>query len=258
MNYELGLTVLKKLAEGSSWFADILVYEARLQDNLHQERLYGSDRQNSVSRAQIMDGINRLVYDHLKISFNDLCLGFVPEKQQTSASSQSSTAKQHATDGADTPTKNTASRHTHRNIFIGYSHNDKRFLNELHTHLALYIRSGLVDLWDDSRMLPGAKWHEEITKAIQAARVAILLISANFLASDLIATKELPLLLAVAEQEGMTILCVIVGACAIEDTELAQFHPFNASSHPLNTMTRGKRDTVWKQVATRVRDILQD
>ena len=208
-----------------------------------------------MSRAQIMDGLNRLVYDHLKISFNDLCLGFTPEIQQTSASLQPNTAKEH---GADAHTKNTASTHTHRNVFIGYSHKDKRFLSELHAHLAPSIRSGLVDLWDDTRMLPGAKWHEEITKAIQAARVAILLISADFLASDLIATKELPLLLTAAEQEGVTILCVIVGACAIEDTELAQFHPLNASSNPLNTTTRGKRDAVWKQVATRVRDILQD
>lgn len=258
MNYELGLTTLKRLAQGTTWYMDILLYEARLRENLQQEQLYGFGGPQNVTRNQIIDGLNHLAYDHYTISFVDLCLGLMPEPLQTATSSPSDATPKSRT--TQTPSRDTtipSFKYTHRNVFIGYSQKDKRFLVELRTHLAVYIRDGIMDPWDASRIVPGSKQYDEIIQAIQAARVAILLISADFLASDFIATSEVPPLLLAAEQEGMTILCVVVGSCAIEDTRLAQFYPINSSSNPLNTMTPGKRDGIWKQVATQVRDILQ-
>lgn len=257
MNYEQGLAALRKLSNGSTWFPDVLLYEARLLENLQQERLYGSSEQFRATRAQIIDQLNRLVYDHFGISFNDLCQRLPPEIRTTSASpsgltrdSEQTVQMKDATD-AIYPFSPT-------NVFIGYSHKDKRFLNELRAHLAQYIRSGTMDAWDDTNILPGAKWYEEIKIAIQSARVAVFLISADFLASDFIARKEVIPLLRLAEQRGIKILCVIVRSCAFDDTELAQFQTINAPSNSLSNMTQGKRDEVWTRVAKLVKDILQD
>lgn len=255
MNYEQGLMILRKLSNGTDWFADALLYEARLLENLQQERLYGTSEQYRTTRAQIVDQLNRLTYKHLGISFNDLCQGLLPNSQATPASTFGL-----ASDNAQKAHKNDANDSVHpispKNVFIGYSHKDTRFLNELRTHLDLYVHSGTMHVWDDTMILPGAKWYEDVKNALQSARVAIFLISANFLASDFIAREELPLLLRAAEQEGITILCVIVHPCAFDDTKLAQFHPINAPSNPLSTMTPGKRNEVWTRVATRARDIL--
>ena len=49
--------------------------------------------------------------------------------------------------------------------FISYSHRDVRYLDRLHVHLAYYKRHGLVDTWDDLKVLPGTVWREEITGA---------------------------------------------------------------------------------------------
>ena len=141
-------------------------------------------------------------------------------------------------------------------VFISYNHKDARYLNELRTQLAFYERSGAVSVWDDTRILPGAKWREEIDKAISTAKVAILLVSADFLASDFIASNELPPLLKAAEHEGTTILCVILRSCVFNDTELAQFQAVNPPSVPLSNMSPGKRDAVWKRLAERVKGIL--
>ena len=61
--------------------------------------------------------------------------------------------------------------------------------------------------------LAGPDWRDEIVKALAAARVAILLASADFLASDFIVNDELPPLLHRASRGGVLVLPVIVGPC---------------------------------------------
>ncbi|HWS84766.1 MAG TPA: toll/interleukin-1 receptor domain-containing protein, partial [Ktedonobacteraceae bacterium] len=141
--------------------------------------------------------------------------------------------------------------------FISYSHKDLKYLSELRVHLTLYERMGMINSWDDTKIQPGAKWREEINKALQSAKVAILLISADFLASDFIATNELPPLLVAAEKEGATILPVILRPCLFMDTDLAQFQTVNVPSNPLSRMAPGRRDEVWSRVAELVRDALK-
>ena len=80
-------------------------------------------------------------------------------------------------------------------IFISYSHKDEREKDRLLSHLGVLQRQGLIGLWSDDHIGAGANWKKEISEAMAQARVAILLISANFLTSDFILGKEVPTLL---------------------------------------------------------------
>ena len=98
-------------------------------------------------------------------------------------------------------------------VFISYSHKDRPWLDRLQVFLRPLERDGLIERWDDTRLRAGDGWHDEIRSAIASARVVVLLISADFLASDFIEREELPPLLAQAKQQGARIIPVIIGYC---------------------------------------------
>lgn len=141
--------------------------------------------------------------------------------------------------------------------FVSYCHRDARYLNRLHVHLAFFERDGLLDVWDDMKILPGALWQEEINKALLCARVAILLVSADFLASSFITKIELPSLLAASQSDGAVILPVILSPCSFTDLELSRFQAVNNPSKPLTSMNFNDKERVWVKVAETVKNVMR-
>jgi hypothetical protein len=136
--------------------------------------------------------------------------------------------------------------------FICYSSNDKKYLEELRMHL----KPSHVDVWDATQIPIGARWREEISHALDTTKVAIMLVSATFLASDFIVKNELPPLLAAAEREGAVIVSIIIGRCSFQSSPLEKFQPVNPPDKPLNLMRKGERDVVWNRVAELVKGML--
>ncbi len=98
----------------------------------------------------------------------------------------------------------------HAKVFVSYSHKDQKYLERLQVHLKDLERKGIIDLWSDTKIIPGTNWREEIKRAIESATIGVLLVSADFLASQFIAEDELPPLLKVARTRGTVILPVIL------------------------------------------------
>src|SRR6266581_9216202 len=109
-----------------------------------------------------------------------------------------------------------------RNAFISYCHADAGWLDRLKVHLRPLVRRTAFDIWEDSRISPGQEWRGEIAKALARAHVAILIVSADFLASEFIVNDELPPLLHRAAHGGLLVLPLIVSPCLFsEDAELS-------------------------------------
>jgi hypothetical protein len=112
-------------------------------------------------------------------------------------------------------------------IFISYSHKNKRWLKELSIRLAPLVRKEKINIWVDTQIEAGTNWREEIKKALASAKVAILLVISDFLASDFIAKQELPPLLKAANKDGVIILWIAVSASWFTETDLADYQAAN-------------------------------
>jgi hypothetical protein len=69
-------------------------------------------------------------------------------------------------------------------IFLSYSHKDENLRDELGKHLSLLKRQQIISAWHDRNISAGTEWASQISEHLETAKVILLLISADFLASD--------------------------------------------------------------------------
>lgn len=140
-------------------------------------------------------------------------------------------------------------------VFVSYSHFDKDFLVDIKRHFKPFLNQ--IDFWDDSKIEPGQKWKEEIKNAIAETKVAILLVSTDFLGSEFIATNELPPLLKAAQENGAVILIVILKPCLFEEfSELNQYQAINPPSKPVIKMDYTEKEDLLVNLVRQTKRIL--
>lgn len=106
-------------------------------------------------------------------------------------------------------------------VFISYSHKDQSWKDQLLSHLSVSLDPDALEAWDDTRIPAGSAWEEELQRAMSEARIAILLISANYLSSKFVREVEVPALLDRSEH-GMPVLPILVRPCAWKTVDWLQ------------------------------------
>lgn len=138
-------------------------------------------------------------------------------------------------------------------VFISYSHADTGCLERLLIHLKPLERAKAIAYWSDQQIRVGDKWKAEIQKNLDDAAIAVLLISADFLASDFIVNNELPPLLLAADRKGIRILPVILKPSGfLRDPVLSSFQAINDPRTPLLGMSHIQQEEIYDKVAGEV------
>ena len=148
------------------------------------------------------------------------------------------------------PTLTAAQTGRRHRAFFSYSHSDSEYLDRILIHLRPAERSGAIDLWSDTKLRAGDRWRDEIRQAVAEARVAVILVSADFLASEFVVSDELPPLLAAAETEGARIIPVILKPSRfLREDRLARFHAINDPMQPVIRMNEADREELYARLA---------
>ncbi|HEX8219298.1 MAG TPA: toll/interleukin-1 receptor domain-containing protein [Chloroflexia bacterium] len=134
-------------------------------------------------------------------------------------------------------------------VFISYSHRDRIWLERLQIHLKPYRIWHKLDTWVDTSINPGAEWRDEITKALARAKVAVLLVSPDFLASEFIGQYELPKFLESGKRQGLTILWIPIRPSAYKQTPIYDYQALSEPTRPLSRLNAAQRDDELVKIA---------
>jgi hypothetical protein len=141
-------------------------------------------------------------------------------------------------------------------VFISYSHRDEKFLDQLRIHLKPLEHVAVLDAWSDKQIAPGSEWFKDIKRALARAKVAILLVTPHFLASDFIRDHELAPLLKKAATGGVHIMWIPVRACSYTETALKDYQAVIPPNRPLATM-KADRDGAWVAICESIKKALE-
>ena len=142
-----------------------------------------------------------------------------------------------------------------RELFISYSHKDLHWLQRLRVHLKPLEKQYSLERWDDSRLQAGDLWREEIEQALARAKVALLLVSPDFLASDFIDGVELPPLFQAAKEKGLRILWIPLRPSRWKKhPEIVKYQAIIPTNTTLAQMSDVEQDLAMVQIVEKIED----
>lgn len=141
-------------------------------------------------------------------------------------------------------------------VFCCYSHKDETWLRKLETHLSLLKRRGLVSLWHDRLIAPGADWTKAIDTHMEMASVILLLVSADFLASDYCYSIEMQRALERDAAGEARIVPILVRPVDWKSAPFAHLQALPTDARPISSWRN--QDRAMADVAAGIRRVIED
>ncbi len=136
-------------------------------------------------------------------------------------------------------------------IFLSYSHEDEKMKTELDKNLVGLKRSNTIEVWQDRAIMAGDVWGEQISNALAAADIILLLISVDFNNSQYIWDKELKIALERHEKNEARVIPVILRTCDWSDMPYAKLQALPTGAIPISSFA--DMDVAYTNVAKGIR-----
>ncbi|HEY0736128.1 MAG TPA: COR domain-containing protein [Herpetosiphonaceae bacterium] len=140
-------------------------------------------------------------------------------------------------------------------VFYSYSHKDEQLRNDLETHLKLLHRQGLIESWKDRQIEAGEEWKDKIDENLERADIILLLISADFIASDYCYEKEMKRALQKHQDGSARVIPVILRTCNWHKAPFGKLQALPRDAKPITTWS--DRDTAWADAAAGIERVVE-
>lgn len=141
-------------------------------------------------------------------------------------------------------------------VFCCYAHRDQIYLKRLKAHLSALEREGLIAFKADIDIPPGTLWEKEIDHHLERADLFLLLVSADFIASDYCYEKEMKLAIERHKQGTALVIPIILHPCEWKETPLGALQALPKDGKPVLTWTNP--DSAFLNIARGLRRVLQE
>jgi hypothetical protein len=135
-------------------------------------------------------------------------------------------------------------------VFYSYSHDDAVLRNRLATHLAPLKHKKQITEWHDREIAPGADWNAEISAQLESADLVVLLLSADFLASDYCFGVEVDRALARLKAGEVRVAPIIVKPCYWEESVFSELQILPRDAKPVSSYA--SQDEAWKEITKEI------
>ncbi|MEL6866799.1 MAG: toll/interleukin-1 receptor domain-containing protein, partial [Bacteroidota bacterium] len=143
-------------------------------------------------------------------------------------------------------------------IFVCYSGKDEEWIKRMQVHLAAILRNNKLDIWTHDDILAGDEIQNSVSEAINKATIAIILVSADFFASDTL-YKQLSQLLKRAKEEKSTYIIPIIASPVFVDENEAifQHNSLNPTDQPLQSLNEAQQEGYMAELTKIVQSLLK-
>jgi tetratricopeptide (TPR) repeat protein len=141
-------------------------------------------------------------------------------------------------------------------VFYSYAHEDKALRHELEKHLSLLHRQGLISSWHDRQIVPGTDWAKAINEHLETASLILLLISADFLASDYCYGIEMERALQRHEAGVARVIPILVRPVNWQGAPFEHLQSLPTDTRPITTWDN--QDEGFANIATGIRQAIED
>ena len=143
-------------------------------------------------------------------------------------------------------------------LLIVHSREDEIWALHLLTFLKPVVDESRITHWVELGLSDGAAVPDNFKEALSTARIAVFLLSADFLASPLMCGSETESLLDAAARDGAYITWVVVSACAYKASPLMIYQAMSNPREPLDSLKPALISAELVPIAERVAALLED
>jgi hypothetical protein len=140
-------------------------------------------------------------------------------------------------------------------LFYSYAHEDEKLRDALATHLSLLKRQGVIKVWHDRNISAGAEWEKELLSQLERADIVLLLVSADFLASDFCYSVEMQRALERQAAGEALVIPIILRPCEWKDAPFSKLQALPKDAKPVTSWSN--RDEALVNVAQGLRAAIQ-
>jgi internalin A len=141
-------------------------------------------------------------------------------------------------------------------VFISYAHKDESFKKALEPHLTILQRQNVIRVWNDRDILPGEKFGKEINQSLEKADIILLLVSANFVASDYCYEKEMKRALERHEKKEAVVIPIIIRECDWRDAPFGEIQALPKDGKAVSSWSN--KDKAWTNISEGIKKIAID
>lgn len=141
-------------------------------------------------------------------------------------------------------------------VFLSYSNKDDGIKEELDVQLSGLKRSNKISTWNDGKISPGTEWDNKIKQELDNADIILLLVSADFIASEYIWNIEIKRAIEKHEKGEALVIPIFCRACDFSNMPFAKLQGLPKDTNFI--MSQPNKDEALAEVAKGIRKVVDD